>query len=183
MKYSRDWLQQQIEKGIAVDYLFFWGHTPKIPGVTNKSCFSQWFPAEFKVDDTMYPTAEHWMMVQKAKLFKDEEALSKMLNTSKPGTAKALGRTVKNFDKSVWDDKAYHIVVEGNIHKFSQNEPMKNFLLTTGNKIIVEASPRDHIWGIGLGQDRKEALNPATWRGTNWLGFALMEVREELLKR
>ena len=182
MKYSIDRLKEQIAKGIEINYYFFWGHTPKIPGTIDKSCLSQWFSAAFTVDDILYPTAEHWMMVQKAKLFKDEEALSKMLNTSKPGTVKALGRTVRDFDKEVWNEQAYHIVVEGNKHKFSQNESMKNFLLSTGNKIIVEASPRDFIWGIGMGQDRKEAMNPHTWRGTNWLGFALMETRDELLK-
>jgi ribA/ribD-fused uncharacterized protein len=183
MKYSRDWLKQQVQKGEAIKYFFFWGHKQQNPTVTDKSCLSQWFPAAFTVDGILYPTAEHWMMIQKAKLFKDEEALSKMLNTSKPGTAKALGRTVKDFDKAVWDEKAYHLVVEGNIHKFSQHESMRTFLLNTGNKVIVEASPRDFIWGIGLGQDRKEAMDPNTWRGSNWLGFALMEVRDELLKQ
>jgi ribA/ribD-fused uncharacterized protein len=183
MKYSRDWLKKQIGNGITVDYLFFWGHKQKNPNEVDKSCLSQWFPAPFVVEDVLYHTAEHWMMIQKAKLFKDEEALSKMLNTTKPGTAKALGRTVKNFDKAIWNENAYRFVVEGNYHKFSQNEFFKTFLVNTGNKIIVEASPRDFIWGIGLGQDRKEAMDPNTWRGTNWLGFALMESRDQLLKK
>jgi ribA/ribD-fused uncharacterized protein len=183
MKYSIDWLKQQIEKGSAVDYLFFWGHKPKVPGVVDKSCFSQWFPSTFVVADVHYHTAEHWMMIHKAKLFKDADALSEMLTTPKPGTVKALGRKVKNFDKAVWDSQAYDIVVEGNCHKFSQNETFKTFLINTGNKVIVEASPRDFIWGIGLGQDRKEAMDPNTWRGTNWLGFALMEARDQLNKK
>ncbi|MBO9199318.1 MULTISPECIES: NADAR family protein [Niastella] len=179
MKYSIAWLKEQVAKGVAVKYNFFWGHTPKIPGVTDKSCLSQWFPAAFTVEGITYPTAEHWMMAEKARLFKDEEALEKILNSSKPGTAKALGRTVRNFDKAVWEAKAYHIVVEGSVRKFSQNESLKNFLLTTGNTIIVEASPRDRIWGIGLGQERA-AEGPHVWRGKNWLGFALMEARDKL---
>jgi len=183
MKYSIDWLKQQVEKEIAVDYFFFWGHTPKMPGAVDKSCLSQWFPASFVVNDMLYHTAEHWMMAKKAELFKDEDALSKILSTTKPGTAKALGREVRDFDKNAWDANAYKFVVEGNIHKFSQHETLKSFLLKTGNKIIVEASPRDFIWGIGLGQDRKEAMSPNTWRGTNLLGFALMEARDELLKQ
>jgi ribA/ribD-fused uncharacterized protein len=183
MKYSIDWLKQQIGNGITVNYLFFWGHKQTNPNVVDKSCLSQWFPAPFVVEDMLYHTTEHWMMVHKAKLFKDADALSKMLTTPKPGTVKALGRTVKNFDKAVWDSHAYNIVAEGNYHKFSQNEAFKTFLVNTGNKVIVEASPRDFIWGIGLGQERKEAQDPNTWRGTNWLGFALMEARDRLLKK
>jgi len=182
MKYSIDWLKEQITKGTEVKYYFFWGHTPKIPGATDKSCLSQWFSAAFTVEGIVYQTAEHWMMAEKARLFKDSAALAEILKTPKPGTAKALGRTVRNFDKSVWDAKAYHIVVEGNVHKFSQHEAMKNFLMTTGNTIIVEASPRDCIWGIGLGQDNAKAQNPHTWRGKNMLGFALMEARDKLLE-
>jgi ribA/ribD-fused uncharacterized protein len=180
MKYSIDWLKGQVAKGTEIKYNFFWGHTPKIPGATDKSCLSQWFPAVFTVEGIVYPTAEHWMMAEKARLFKDEEALSAILKTPKPGTAKALGRTVRNFDKTIWDAKAYHIVVEGNVHKFSQNESMKNLLMTTGNTVIVEASPRDRIWGIGMGQENKNAQDPHTWRGKNWLGFALMEARDKL---
>src|SRR5689334_8466215 len=134
MKYSIDWLNEQVAKGTEVKYCFFWGHTPKVPGETDKSCLSQWFPAAFTVEGIEYPTAEHWMMAEKARLFNDSAALAEILRASKPGTAKALGRTVRNFDKAVWDAKAYHIVVEGSVHKFSQNESMKNFLLTTGNK-------------------------------------------------
>jgi ribA/ribD-fused uncharacterized protein len=182
MKYSIDWLKQQVEKGIAVDYFFFWGHTPKIPQAVDKSCLSQWYPASFVVNDKLYHTAEHWMMAKKAELFNDAEALSKILETPKPAAAKALGRTVKNFDKSVWEANAYEFVVEGNINKFSQNGSLRSFLLNTGRKIIVEASPQDFIWGIGLSQDRKEAMDPNTWRGNNWLGFALMETRDALLK-
>lgn len=183
MKYSIDWLKKKIETGSAVDYLFFWGHTPKVPGVVDKSCFSQWFPSTFVVADVHYHTAEHWMMAQKARLFNDSIALSKILETPKPAAAKSLGRAVKNFDKATWDAQAYDFVVEGNVHKFSQIELLKTFLVNTGNRIIVEASPTDFIWGIGLSQDAKEAMNPLAWKGTNWLGFALMEVRDELLKK
>lgn len=183
MKYSIDWLKQQIEKGEEVKYYFFWGHTPKIPGSVDKSCLSQWFPTAFTVEGTLYHTAEHWMMAEKARLFNDPEMLQQIIKTTKPGTAKSLGRKVKNFEVPVWKAKAFDIVVEGNVHKFSQHEPLKDFLLTTGNQVIVEASPRDFIWGIGLGQDRAEAQHPNTWRGTNLLGFALMEVRDKLLNQ
>ena len=106
--------------------------------------------------------------------------MEKILAAEKPAIAKALGREVKNFNAAVWADTSYKIVVEGNRHKFAQNESLKSFLLHTDNKIIVEASPPDAIWGIGLAQDSEEAQNPFTWKGTNLLGFALMEVRDIL---
>lgn len=180
MNYSLSWLQSEIEKGVHFEYLFFWGHNPKKETVVDKSCFSQWYPSTFTVDDISYATAEHWMMAKKALLFKDEEILQKIIVAEKPAVAKALGREVKNFDAAVWDSSACSIVVEGNRHKFSQHENLLKFLLSTGNKILVEASPSDAIWGIGLPQDSNEAMNPFRWRGTNLLGFALMEVRDSL---
>lgn len=183
MKYSVEWLKQQLIEEKMVDYFFFWGHTPKQPGAIDKSCFSQWFPHPFTVENVTYATAEHWMMAKKAQLFKDEDTLSQILATDKPGAAKALGRKVRNFNDAAWKQHAYNIVVEGNYHKFSQNESFKNFLLTTGRKVIVEASPQDCIWGIGLSQNSEKATDPFQWRGTNLLGFALMEVRDQLLKQ
>lgn len=180
MKYSLKWLQRQIEQNIPVEYFFFWGHTQKKENTIDKSCFSQWYPAVFTVEGKVYATAEHWMMAKKAELFNDNETMEKILAVEKPAVAKALGREVKNFNENVWADASYKIVVEGNRHKFSQHESLKSFLLHTDNKIIVEASPPDTIWGIGLSQDAKEAQNPFTWKGTNLLGFALMEVRDIL---
>jgi ribA/ribD-fused uncharacterized protein len=148
--------------------------------VIDKSCFSQWYPSAFEVDGINYKTAEHWMMAKKAVLFNDNEVLEKILQAQKAAVAKTLGREIRNFDPAVWDASAYSIVIEGNRHKFSQHESFKTFLLKTGNKVIVEASPADAIWGIGLAQDASDAGNPSKWRGTNLLGFALMEVRDLL---
>lgn len=180
MNYSLERLKSEIEKETHFKYLFFWGHTPKREDVIDKSCFSQWYPSPFTVDGITYATAEHWMMAQKSRLFQDEEVFQKIIAAEKPAVAKALSREVKNFDAAVWDESSFSIVVEGNKHKFSQNENLKTFLLHTGDKVIVEASPADAIWGIGLSQDTNEATNPFRWRGTNLLGFALMEVRDLL---
>ncbi len=180
MKYSVNWLQQQIEQGIHQEYLLFWGHTPKQEGTVDKSCFSQWYPSTFEVDGVLYKTAEHWMMAKKAELFGDGEAMQKILLAEKPAVAKAIGREVRNFDAAVWNKQAYQIVVDGSKHKFASNPALEKFLLYTGNKTIVEASPSDPIWGIGLSQDSKDALYPSNWRGTNLLGFALMEARDLL---
>jgi ribA/ribD-fused uncharacterized protein len=182
MNYSVDWLKQEIEKGLQVEFLFFWGHTPKEDGVIDKSCFSQWFPAPFIVDGITYRTAEHWMMAKKAELFNDDEMLKKILDSDDPSDAKKMGRKVKNFDPEIWSKACFEMVIEGNQYKFSQHDELKKFLLDTADKIIVEASPRDSIWGIGLSQNALEARNPFTWGGTNLLGFALMEVRDRLKK-
>ncbi|MGG9964006.1 NADAR family protein [Ferruginibacter sp. SUN106] len=182
MNYSLNWLKSQIETGFHPEYLFFWGHTQKATGVTDKSCFSQWWPSPFIVDGITYPTAEHWMMAQKALLFDDNESFDLIIAANKPAIAKDLGRKVKNFDADKWNANAFKLVTTGNIHKFSQHGDLKKFLLNTGDKTLVEASPVDFIWGIGLSQEAPEASNPYKWKGANLLGFALMEVREDLKK-
>lgn len=180
MRYSLNWLLDELENKVQKDYLFFWGHTPKNEGVIDKSCFSQWYPSGFQVKGIKYPTAEHWMMAQKALLFNDNEIFDMILIAEKPSIAKDLGKKVKGFDAKVWANSCYEIVLQGNKHKFSQSEMIKDFLLYTGDKVIVEASPSDAVWGIGLSQNSNEAKNPLQWRGTNFLGFALMEVRDIL---
>jgi len=182
MKYSIDWLKNQIENGLHPEYLFFWGHSQKMAGVTDKSCFSQWWPAPFIVDGTTYATAEHWMMAKKALLFDDKKSFDSIITANTPATAKKLGRAVKNFNAGIWTSKAFELVTEGNLHKFSQHEALKQFLLQTSDKILVEASPVDFIWGIGLSLESDHANDPFKWKGTNLLGFALMEVRDQLKK-
>lgn len=120
------------------------------------------------------------MMAQKAKVFGDEEVMNQILAETDQMTIKRLGRLVKNYDDSVWTERRFQIVVEGNLAKFSQNEDLRHFLLSTGDKILVEASPKDTIWGIGFDEFAPEATNPALWNGENLLGFALMEVRDRL---
>lgn len=141
---------------------------------------SQWFPAPFIVDDVAYPTAEHWMMAGKAELFGDDEMLEAILTSRDPGKAKALGRKVRGFDPAVWKARCFDIVVEGNVHKFRQDPDLRAYLLATGDKVLVEASPRDVIWGIGLGPQNPKVQTPDAWRGRNLLGFALMEARSRL---
>ena len=119
-------------------------------------------------------------MVEKAELFRDQEILDQILKCSSPGKIKALGRKVRGFDQEVWDRFKYLIVLNGNWCKFSQNPALQKFLLSTGDSILVEASPYDNIWGIGFSADSPESQNPQKWRGQNFLGFALMEVRDEL---
>lgn len=161
-------------------FLFFWGHQPNKDGSISKTCFSQWWLSSFEVDKVIYKTAEHWMMAKKAELFNDNEILTKIIKANSPAEAKKLGREVKNYNDTVWLANRYGIVKQGNYHKFSQNADLKKFLINTKNRILVEASPVDPIWGIGMAGDHKDVLNPEKWRGLNLLGFALMEVRDEL---
>ena len=174
---DRPTLIKRIEAGEHFSYVCFWGHSVPKDGSIGKTCFSQWYPSAFEVEGVSYPTAEHWMMASKAKLFGDDEMLAQILEALDPHTAKALGRQVRNFDAKVWKANARRLVTEGNIHKFSQNEDLRLFLKSTGDAVLVEASPRDCIWGIGLGQDNPRSQDPVTWRGQNLLGFALMDVR------
>jgi len=162
-----------------LEFTFFWGHQRSKTGVT-ASCFSQWFEAGFTVDGQYYPTAEHFMMAEKAALFDDQEIRTQVLHAPTPNAAKALGRNVRGFNEEIWLQHRYNIVVRANQAKFSQNPPLHEYLLQTGSRVIVEASPVDNIWGIGLAQDNADAHNPNLWKGLNLLGFALMQVRDGL---
>ncbi|MCS3530244.1 NADAR family protein [Chryseobacterium sp. JUb7] len=178
MKYTIENTIARFQKKEKLDFLFFWGHTMK--DEITKACFSQWFPFEFKEDGISYKTAEHYMMAGKAKLFNDNEILERILIAETPNQAKSLGRKVKNFDPQRWNEHKYEIVKQGNLLKFSQHEKFREFLLSTNNRILIEASPYDTIWGIGMLETDPRAEDPSQWNGENLLGFALMEVRDEL---
>lgn len=178
--YNLQWLVDRIEGGGKVDFLFFWGHTNKTNEEVGNFIFSQWYPSPFIVDGVTYKTAEHWMMAGKANLFGDHKTLEQIIRADTPKEAKSLGRQVSGFKADIWDANCFQIVASGNEHKFSQNRVFKEFLLLTGDQIIVEASPVDAVWGNGLPQDHVNAKDPKSWRGQNLLGFALMQVRDTL---
>ncbi len=179
MSYNLQNTIQLFNSGEKLKYLFFWGHSNSSEYVT-KACFSQWFPSPFSKDSITYRTAEHWMMAKKAQLFNDEECFQKIIASSKPGEAKDLGRRVKNFDQATWEANRFEIVVEGNLLKFSQNPSLAEFLINTKNRVLVEASPVDNIWGIGMAISHPDINTPNNWKGQNLLGFALMKVRAQL---
>jgi ribA/ribD-fused uncharacterized protein len=136
--------------------------------------------AEFEMEGVRYNCAEQYMMAEKARVFGDLETLGKILAAGSPRAQKALGRQVRGFDGAVWDSVCRGIVYRGSLAKCEQNEQLKSRLLGTGEKVIVEASPVDLIWGIGLAAEDLRAVRPAEWRGTNWLGVALMQARSFL---
>ncbi|MDO5082807.1 MAG: NADAR family protein [Arachnia propionica] len=178
--YSIEWLRRECARKKSFKYLFFWGHRPSPSGEITASCLSQWWASKFVIDGVTYATAEHWMMASKARLFGDDEMAPRIVAASHPDQAKKLGRQVRGFDEEVWKEHRFRLVTEGNVAKFSQNAELKRFLLGTGERVLVEASPRDRIWGIGMGAKNEQVHNPENWRGLNLLGFALMETRDQL---
>ena len=183
MKYSTEWLLDQLAQDARVKYLFFWGNQPSKDGTITKSCLSQWWPVDFEAAGTSYRSTEHWMMAEKARLFNDDKVLAQILAAKSPAEAKKLGREIQGFEPEVWEAHKVEVVVAGNLHKFGQHPELAKFLLSTNDRVLVEASPVDNIWGIGLAADAADAENPARWLGPNLLGFALMEVRDQLRQR
>ncbi|VFQ44665.1 NADAR family protein [Desulfoluna butyratoxydans] len=175
-----DSLQEEVRAGKRFDYLFFWGHQPRKDGRTGKQCFSQWWQAPFDLDGIRYTSAEVYMMAEKARLFNDEAMRRNIIECAHPREAKKWGRSIKNFHEAEWNRHRFDIVVRGNKAKFEQNEALKTYLLGTGDCILVEASPVDTIWGIGLAEDNPLCRDPEQWNGLNLLGFALMNVRSIL---
>jgi ribA/ribD-fused uncharacterized protein len=178
--WTRERLVDHIAHDGSVEFLFFWGHTPRQEGAVDASCLSQWFPRPFESNGVVYKTAEHFMMAEKARVFGDDDAFARVLAAASPAEAKAVGRTVRGYVDATWEEARFAAVVRGNVAKFGQNADLRRFLCATGDRVIVEASPRDRVWGIGMGASNPDARNPLRWRGRNLLGFALMEAREQL---
>lgn len=163
---------------ITDHYVFFW-----------KSPLAQWNMKPFfetvlthdkKSKVLKYCCAEQYMMAKKAKLFGDRQTFLKIMKSDSPKEIQELGRKISNFDQQLWDAHKQLIVYQGNILKFSQNEDLRNLLMSTKGKILVEASPIDKIWGIGLGENESEEIlcDPKNWRGLNLLGFTLTALRD-----
>ena len=144
--------------------------------------FSNWYERPFTVKGVVFVTGEQYMMYAKAMLFNDAEVAAKILKTNDPAEQKRLGRQVKGFVQKTWDDRCVSILSAGIFHKFNQHPDLKKALLETGNTILVEASPYDKIWGIGLSADDPRAMDPTQWKGKNLLGKVLTNVRARLLE-
>lgn len=155
------------------DYTFFWDGP-----------FSQWDPSSFELDGIEYNCAEQAMMAAKAKLFDDADTLEQIMEADDPRTQKSLGRLVNDFDQDFWQEeedngypRCWNIVWRINMAKFSQNSHLLQELLATNDTVLVEASPFDCIWGVGLKESDPRINNSENWRGTNWLGEVLTVVR------
>ncbi|WP_042386764.1 NADAR family protein [Streptacidiphilus melanogenes] len=177
---SREELAALVAAGARPKWLMFWGHQPQRDGSVGQGALSQWWPCRFTVDGAWYTSAEHWMMAAKARLFGDEASVPLILAARTPAEAKVLGRKVSGFVEERWAAERFELVVRGNVAKFGQDPALRQYLLGTGRRVLVEASPLDRVWGIGLGVANDAATDPKRWRGLNLLGFALMEARERL---
>jgi ribA/ribD-fused uncharacterized protein len=146
-----------------------------------ESPFSQWHPSRFEVDGVAFRCAEQFMMHGKARLFDDAEVAAEILAATTPREHKALGRKVRGFDDAVWRRERERIVYQGSRAKFGQDPALRAALLATRGTELVEASPYDRIWGVGLSMDDPAIDDPASWRGKNLLGRILTRLRDELI--
>lgn len=151
-------------------FTFFWGGP-----------FSQWYPCRFVIQGIEYNCAEQFMMAEKARLFGDTKTLQDIMTSHRPREQKALGRQVYGFDPIKWEQNAKLIVYRGNYAKFKSTTDLLTTLLDTSRTTLVEASPYDKIWGIGLDEHDSRALNRETWLGTNLLGEILTTLREDII--
>lgn len=175
-----DLLREVERTGRRLKYLFFWGHTSRSGSRIGPHVLSQWYEHTFEVDDLSYRSAEQFMMAEKARLFGDDETLAAILAAESPGAAKALGRRVAGFDEACWVAERVGIVVRGSVAKFGSSPELRDYLVGSVGRVLVEASPADLIWGIGLASDDEAASSPSRWPGQNLLGNALMGARAEL---
>lgn len=173
-------LKAAVARGESFTFRPFYGHTPRADGALSDACFSQWWRSRFEADGVTYATAEQYMMAAKARLFGDRSTLAQILAEEDPSKVKALGRQVNGFVESAWAAARFDAVTAGSIAKFSSSLELKAYLLSTGDDVLVEAAPRDRIWGIGLGRENPLVNEPSRWRGLNLLGFALVRARESL---
>jgi len=154
---------------ITEEFVFFWG------GIC-----SQWYSSWFEIDGQKYSCAEQYMMYKKALLFEDEDVANAIMRTQNPMEQKALGRKVRGFNKDKWEEVCREYVYEANYAKFTQNPDLLFELVSYGDRDIVEASPEDPIWGIGMHETNPDIFDRTKWKGTNWLGEAIMRVRDTL---
>lgn len=154
------------------EFIAFWG-----------GIFSQWHTSDFVFEGKRFNCAEQAMMAKKAHTFRDQEAFDKIMSTSDPREQKDIGRTVKHFDAKAWDDVALDIVTQISYEKFNQDYNLRELIILSYPYDLVEASPYDKIWGIGMSEFDKTITDRTKWNGQNLLGKALMSAREMILNK
>ncbi len=157
---------------ITDEFVFFWN-----------GIYSQWHPSKFSIAGIEYSSCEQYMMAMKALTFNDQESYEAIMATTSPREQKELGRNVKNFNTDKWNEVCREYVYQGNLAKFTQNPSLKVELLKTEDREIVEASPYDKIWGIGMDVSHRNIEDKSKWLGKNWLGIEIMKVRETINKQ
>lgn len=174
-----DALRRAHAAGGELAYLFF-PDSGSLTDPPTASCLSQWATAPFVSGGLEFRSAEQAMMHGKAKLFGDAEMVDRILAARTPYQARLLGAQVRGFSEDVWIHHRFEVVVAANLPKFATNPVLHDYLLSTGDAILAEASSTDRVWGTGLDEFDRDARDPAKWPGLSLLGFALMEVRSRL---
>lgn len=166
-------LSERIMKNNLDKYTFFYGGE-----------FSQWykFPMYSSKEQLTFNCSEQYMMFKKASIFNDFDSVQKIMKTKYPIEQKKFGRCVKGFDENHWDNVKMDVVFNGNLLKFSHNKDLEDLLLSTTGTTLVEASPIDKIWGIGLDESTARITPVSKWRGENLLGIALTDVRDFIIE-
>jgi len=173
-------MNEQLPEVLSEDTAVFFWKVGK-PSYIHSGCLSQWWLSAFVDEEAIrYTSAEQYMMYRKAILFNDAAIAKEILARTNPFMIKNLGRRIANFNATIWDNAKFDIVVKANQLKFAQNTELFIFLLLTQDKILVEASPVDCVWGIGLDEHNPDRFYPDRWKGENLLGKALMQARELL---
>lgn len=142
--------------------------------------FSNFFLTPIEENGTTFKSSEHYFMYHKAIKFKDFITAEKILRASTPRQAKVLGKSAEGYVDRVWKLHREEIMERALTLKFTQNEQLKERLCATKGKVLVEASPYDKVWGVGLSADNPRIYDPKQWRGQNLLGKVLMKVRDKL---
>ena len=143
---------------------------------------SNWYLSDFVIDGVTYSSVEQYMMYIKASTFVDMDIANKIMATNDVSVIKSLGRSVSNYNDTIWNAIRERVVYDALLAKFSQNEDLKKLLLDTGDSILAECAVKDTIWGIGLSMTNPNRFDKSKWKGKNLLGKALMKVREKLKK-
>jgi ribA/ribD-fused uncharacterized protein len=144
---------------------------------SSRDSFSNFYPAPFEYQGIQFSCSEQFFMYAKAKFFKDNIRAQRILNAKTPATMKKNGRLVQNFDPTIWDQHKENIMYIAIREKFNQNPTILKKLLKTNNKLLVEASPWDTVWGIGLAKNDPLIHDENNWKGQNLLGKLLTHLK------
>jgi ribA/ribD-fused uncharacterized protein len=166
-------------RGESIPVLAFYGHTAKADG-PGTWVLSNWWPSPFEVEGVSYSDMEMFLMAEKARLFCDADALEDALSATDPSESKAAGRRVRGFDDNTWKAHRFEIALRGLRAKFTSTPELREYLLSSAPSLIVEAAPRDRVWGVWMGPGNPLVTQPSQWRGLNLLGLALTCVRDDL---
>jgi len=156
---------------ITDEYVFFYKDWP-----------SNYHRTHFEYKDHEFTSTEQAFMYMKAMFFQDYESAINILDSKTPNDARLLGRKVKGYDDKKWSEVRYKIFYDLNLIKYTTDRKLQRMLLDPkfDNKIFVEASPIDRIWGIGISEDNDPEYKEHEW-GRNFLGKIITNIRNRII--